>query len=129
MKKLLVGTVGLMALGVASVPASAADLAARPVYKAPPPIVNPLYDWSGFYVGINGGWAQQRDCRSDIHQMHHATAENVTENVGVHWQCYFYHFGARLADRPPYGQSFLCLLSSGCHVTPRDSLARSTKLL
>jgi outer membrane immunogenic protein len=36
MKKFLLGTVGLVALGMAVGPASAADLAARPVYKAPP---------------------------------------------------------------------------------------------
>ena len=28
--------------------------AARPYTKAPP-IVAALYDWSGFYIGINGG--------------------------------------------------------------------------
>ena len=54
MKKFLLGTVGLIALGMASAPASAADLAAGPYTKAPP-MVQAMYDWSGFYVGINGG--------------------------------------------------------------------------
>ena len=54
MKKLLLGAVGLVAMGI-SAPASAADLAARPYTKAPPPMVAPVYDWSGFYIGINGG--------------------------------------------------------------------------
>jgi outer membrane immunogenic protein len=45
MKKILLGTVALIALGA---PASAADLAARPYTKAPPPMVAPVYDWSGF---------------------------------------------------------------------------------
>jgi outer membrane immunogenic protein len=56
MKRLLLGTVGLIALGMA--PASAADIAARPY--TPPPYVSPVYDWSGFYIGGNGGagWAQ-----------------------------------------------------------------------
>ena len=40
MKKFLLATVGLVALGMAA-PASAADLAARP-YKAPPPVVADL---------------------------------------------------------------------------------------
>ena len=89
MKKLLLGTVGLMALGVTS--ASAADLAAHPVYKAPPPIVNPLYDWSGFYIGINGGWAQQRDCRSDVtlgiaFGCHDANGGTVGGQIGYRWQ-------------------------------------------
>jgi outer membrane immunogenic protein len=41
--------------------ASAADLAPRPYTKAPP-IVAPVYDWSGFYVGLNGGGASSRGC-------------------------------------------------------------------
>jgi outer membrane immunogenic protein len=38
--------------------ASAADLAARPYTKAPA-LVNSVYNWSGFYVGVNAGglWA------------------------------------------------------------------------
>jgi outer membrane immunogenic protein len=39
----------------------AADLPARP-YKAPPPIIAPIYDWSGFYIGGNGGWGESRNC-------------------------------------------------------------------
>ncbi len=55
MKKLLLGTIGLVAL---SGSAMAADLAARP-YKAPPVIVAPIYDWTGFYIGANGGWGSK----------------------------------------------------------------------
>jgi len=51
----------LAALGVAT-PASAAGLAARPYAKAPPPAVAAIYDWSGFYIGANGGWGQARSC-------------------------------------------------------------------
>ena len=58
MKKLLLGTVSLVAL---SGSAMAADLPARP-YKAPPPVIAPVYDWSGFYIGANGGWAQSHNC-------------------------------------------------------------------
>jgi outer membrane immunogenic protein len=57
MKKFLLSTVGLFALGIAA-PAAAADLPVRAYTKAP--MVAPAYDWSGFYIGINGGggWAQ-----------------------------------------------------------------------
>jgi outer membrane immunogenic protein len=58
MKKFLLG--GLIALGMAA-PASAADLAARPYTKAPPPVAA-IYDWTGFYIGANGGWGQSRNC-------------------------------------------------------------------
>ncbi|ABD09243.1 outer membrane protein [Rhodopseudomonas palustris HaA2] len=58
MKKFLLGTVALVALGAA--PALAADLAARPYNKAPvyaPPA--PIYNWTGFYIGghIGGAFA------------------------------------------------------------------------
>ena len=58
MKKFLLGTVGLIALGMAA-PASAADM---PVKAAPPPYVAPIYDWTGFYIGANGGWGQSNSC-------------------------------------------------------------------
>src|SRR5436190_286617 len=40
--------------------ASAADLAARPYTKAPPPIVS-VYNWTGFYVGGQVGWAEAKE--------------------------------------------------------------------
>ena len=61
MKKFVLGAIGLMALGMAA-PASAADLAARPYTKAPPPVVAPVYDWTGFYIGGNGGWGESHNC-------------------------------------------------------------------
>ena len=61
MKKALLGTIGLLAVGMAA-PAMAADLAARPYTKAPPPIVAPIYDWTGFYIGANGGWGSSHKC-------------------------------------------------------------------
>src|SRR5258705_10996900 len=39
--------------------ASAADMAPR-YTKAPAPIPSPVYDWSGFYVGLNAGGAWNR---------------------------------------------------------------------
>jgi outer membrane immunogenic protein len=39
--------------------ASAADLAARPYTKAPV-MVDPGYNWTGFYVGLNGGYSWGR---------------------------------------------------------------------
>jgi outer membrane immunogenic protein len=43
-------------LGIAT--ASAADLAVKPAYKAPP-VVAPVFNWTGFYVGgdLGGKWA------------------------------------------------------------------------
>jgi len=46
----------VLAIGCATV-ASAADLGARPVTKAPPPVVAP-YNWTGLYIGghVGGAW-------------------------------------------------------------------------
>jgi outer membrane immunogenic protein len=61
MKKILVGAIGAFAVSL-SAPASAADLAARPYTKAPPAMVAAIYDWSGFYIGINGGGGSSHKC-------------------------------------------------------------------
>jgi outer membrane immunogenic protein len=58
MKMLLLATVGLITLGMAA-PASAADMAVK---APPPPVVAPIYNWGGFYIGGNGGWGQSRNC-------------------------------------------------------------------
>jgi outer membrane immunogenic protein len=52
MKKFLLSTVALVALGAS---ASAADLAPR--YTKAPTLVDPAYNWTGFYVGLNAGAA------------------------------------------------------------------------
>ena len=52
MKRLLLASAAFLSLMTA---ASAADLAARPYTKAPP--LSPAYNWSGFYVGVMGGYA------------------------------------------------------------------------
>jgi outer membrane immunogenic protein len=56
MKKLWLGVMGVVAIGLAA-PAVAADLPARTYTKAPVAPV-PVYNWSGFYIGghVGGGW-------------------------------------------------------------------------
>ena len=101
MKKFLLGTVGLLALGMAA-PATAADLAARPYTKAPPPMVAPIYDWTGFYIGANGGWAQSRNCWDFVGVVVLGTfAEGCNERsggvaggqIGYRWQANQWVFG------------------------------------
>jgi outer membrane immunogenic protein len=58
MKKIVLTATAFVAMAA---PAFAADLAARPV-KAPPPMMAPIYDWTGFYIGGNGGWGESRNC-------------------------------------------------------------------
>jgi outer membrane immunogenic protein len=100
MKKFLLATVGLVALGMAA-PASAADLAARPYTKAPPLMA--LYDWSGFYIGANGGGGWSHNCvdvtnfRAPIAPVregcHDATGGVVGGQLGYRWQSASWVFG------------------------------------
>ena len=54
MKRILLAGAGVLAM--ASL-ANAADLPRQMYSKAPPPMVAPYYNWTGFYIGINGGGA------------------------------------------------------------------------
>ncbi|WP_291842134.1 outer membrane protein [Bradyrhizobium sp.] len=56
MKKFLLTTTGLIALAI--VPANAADLGARPYAKAPAAAIA-INNWTGFYLGAMGGYAQE----------------------------------------------------------------------
>ena len=96
MKKFLAGVVGLVALSMAA-PASAADLAARPYTKAPP-MIAAIYDWSGFYIGANGGWGSSHDNRSfDTLGVglgsYDATGGVAGGQVGYRWQTGSWVFG------------------------------------
>jgi outer membrane immunogenic protein len=96
MNKFLLGTVGLVALGMAA-PASAADLAARSYTKAPT-MMAAVYDWSGFYVGANGGWGSSHNCYTNTaaegvpvtptaaEGCHDATGGTAGGQVGYRWQ-------------------------------------------
>jgi outer membrane immunogenic protein len=86
--KLLLITASLVALSAAA-PASAADLAARPYTKAPP-MIAAIYDWSGFYIGINGGGATSHNCWNLAggfgEGCHDATGGTVGGQIGYRWQ-------------------------------------------
>jgi outer membrane immunogenic protein len=59
-KGLLLGAVALVTVGITA-PAIAADLPVRTYTKAPD-MVPVVYDWSGVYVGFNGGWGTASRC-------------------------------------------------------------------
>src|SRR5215470_17841086 len=63
MKKILLALTAVAALTGS---AQAADLAARPYTKAPPPIA-PVYNWTGFYVfGGGGGGIWDADSHTNV---------------------------------------------------------------
>jgi outer membrane immunogenic protein len=84
--------------------ALAADLAARPYTKAPA-IVAPIYNWTGFYIGANGGggWADKCwDLNNDTglpvapairEGCHDATGATVGGQIGYRWQASNWVFG------------------------------------
>jgi len=99
MKKLLFVAASALALGVSG-SASAADLAARHYTKAPP-MVAPIYDWSGFYIGINGGGGSAHTCWDLVapgfatiaEGCHDSTGGTVGGQIGYRWQSANWVFG------------------------------------
>jgi outer membrane immunogenic protein len=86
MKKIL-GLALAGALSVAALPAMAAD---RPLpYKAPP-LVDPIFNWTGFYVGVNAGYSWG-DTRINYDLVPLAATLNPSSfigggQVGFNWQ-------------------------------------------
>jgi outer membrane immunogenic protein len=106
MRKILLGATGLaVALGMAT-PAVAADLGV-PYTKAP--VMTPaVYDWSGFYIGLNGGGGSAHNCWSITNDnitpvgplspavgegCHDATGGAVGGQIGYRWQSAAWVFG------------------------------------
>ena len=101
MRRVLVAVMGVATLTAA--PALAADLAARPYAKAPE-MIAAAYDWSGFYVGLNGGGASSRECLTiysvagapvtpNSEGCHNATGGLAGGQIGYRWQSAGWVFG------------------------------------
>jgi outer membrane immunogenic protein len=103
MKRLLFTTAAAMALAAGG-PAAAADLPARTYTKAPA-FVAAAYDWSGFYIGINGGGGFSHKCwdltnngvaaviPSAPEGCHDASGATVGGQIGYRWQSAAWVFG------------------------------------
>jgi outer membrane immunogenic protein len=96
MKKILLAAVSLVAMGLT--PALAADLPAK-VYTKAPAMVAPVYNWGGFYIGLNGGGGSSHDCWTGGIPVatslgcHDATGGLVGGQVGYRWQMTNWVFG------------------------------------
>jgi outer membrane immunogenic protein len=101
MKKALLVGVSLAVLGAA--PAFAADLAARQVYTKAP-VVAPIYNWGGFYIGINAGGGWSHNCwnttaafgapvATTSEGCHDASGALVGGQIGYRWQVTNWVFG------------------------------------
>jgi outer membrane immunogenic protein len=103
MKRFLLRAVGLLALAIAA-PAMAADL---PVAYSKSPVLIPVaYDWSGFYIGLNGGWGTSHKCwdqNTGIHGTflasdgcHNATGGVAGGQIGYRFQTGAFVYGIDL---------------------------------
>ena len=97
MKKFLIAAAGLVVLNA---PALAADMAPAPVYtKAPPPPVVAVYNWTGFYIGIEGGGSWGRSKHVDLFSGLDDTSRYdvngglVGGTAGYNWQAANWVFG------------------------------------
>jgi outer membrane immunogenic protein len=101
MKKFLLGTIGLIAVAMAA-PAIAADLPAQP-YVNSPVLIPVIYDWSGFYTGVNGGWGTSHKCWDQNTAIggtffgsegcHNANGGTAGGQLGYRWQASSWVFG------------------------------------
>jgi outer membrane immunogenic protein len=96
MKRFTMVAAAAIALG-AGAPALAADLPAKAYTKAPPII--PVYDWSGFYIGINGGGGFSHKCWDFLgaaiqsEGCHDASGGTIGGQIGYRWQMTNWVFG------------------------------------
>ena len=70
----------------AAAPARAADLSVAPIYKAPPAVPVPAYNWSGFYLGVNGGGAWGTSNWSAVSNSFNLSGGQVGGTAGMNWQ-------------------------------------------
>jgi len=94
---------GLLSAAMFAGAAHAADLPAR-VYTKAPAIAAPVYSWSGFYLGINGGGASSHECYTitsvagapvfpNSEGCHDATGALLGGQIGYRWQVTSWVFG------------------------------------
>jgi outer membrane immunogenic protein len=131
MKKVLLATIGLAAIGMAA-PAFAADLPARTYTKAPA-LVAPVYDWSGLYIGLNAGGASSHECYTitnvsgsavvpNSEGCHNATGGLAGGQIGYRWQSANWVFGVEAQG------DWANLTGSNASLTARIAYNNQTKV-
>jgi hypothetical protein len=104
MHRLAAIAVGLVSVAGFAGAASAGDLPVK-VYTKAPPVAAPIYNWGGFYVGVDGGGASSRNCWNVTNSLgtpvptmpsqvcHDATGGLVGGQIGYRWQMTNWVFG------------------------------------
>jgi outer membrane immunogenic protein len=115
MRKFVLRSAAAAVVAVGS--AQAADLSPAPVYKAPATVPPPVFSWTGFYLGAEGGWGWGD--------------ENFTDNstVGIPPGMAISHrpdggiFGGVLGYRYQAGQFVFGVEGAGAWADLKDSLS------
>jgi outer membrane immunogenic protein len=122
MKSLFTASVSALALIAGLVSVQAADIQQRAVVKAPP-IVAPVFTWTGPYVGISGGygWGESRSFEVD------GALLGVT--AGYNWQMNQFVFGVEgdlswsdISGSGPCGAGTRCTVDNSWLGTARGRL-------
>jgi len=98
MHRLAIATAGLLSIAGFVGATSAADLPARTYTKAPP-VVAPVYNWGGFYIGLDGGGGSSHNCWTGGIPVptalgcHNATGGLAGGQIGYRWQTTNWVFG------------------------------------
>jgi outer membrane immunogenic protein len=85
MKRIVLASASVLALAGAIGSAQAADLPRQMVTRAPAPYVAPVYNWTGLYLGINGGGAWGRSSWDSTGGFD-VSGGMVGGTVGYNWQ-------------------------------------------
>jgi len=89
MKAFLLASAAALAVGGVVATASAADLARRQPPPPPPPrapVVVPTYNWTGAYIGINGGYGFGRSKWDGLPATFDVNGAMVGGQLGYNWQ-------------------------------------------
>lgn len=98
MKNILILTASIGAL-VAATPSFGTDLAGQPVKvkAAPLPAPAPITDWSGYYIGANGGWGTSHNCwdfnGATPEGCHNSTGGTIGGQIGYRWHIFNMVYG------------------------------------
>jgi outer membrane immunogenic protein len=88
MKRLVLASIGALAMVTTMGAANAADIARRQAMPTKAPLYAPIYNWTGAYVGINGGggWGSSDTSAPFASGSFRGTGGVVGGTVGYNWQ-------------------------------------------
>ncbi|WFU30056.1 outer membrane beta-barrel protein [Bradyrhizobium brasilense] len=95
MKRFLLSVAAIVGMAT---PALSADMAVK---AAPVPVPPPVYNWTGFYIGANGGWGESRTCWDFLPALGGVVADGCSSRsggvfggqLGYRWQAGQFVFG------------------------------------